>query len=68
MGPSFSSELDISYGVPQGYLLGLLLFNMDIYDLFYADIASDIANYADNTTPYKCDQHCENLITNLDLL
>ena len=48
---SFSSELDISYGVLQGCLLGPLLFNIDICDLFFVDIISDIAKYADDTSP-----------------
>ena len=47
---SFSSELDIFYGVLQGCLLGPLLFNTDICDLFFVDIISDIANYADDTS------------------
>ena len=66
-GSSFSSELDISYGVAQGSILGPLLFNFDICDLFFVNITSDIANYADDTTPYEYDQHCDNLINNMEL-
>ena len=67
LGSSFSSELDISYGVPKGFILGTLLFNIDICDLIFVNITSDIANYADDTTPYECDQHCDNLINNMEL-
>ena len=54
MGSSFSNELDILCGVPQGPILGPLLFYIDICDLLFIDMTSDIANCADDTTPYEC--------------
>ena len=33
--------------------MGPLLFNVNIIDLFYECVENDIANYADNTTPYS---------------
>ena len=54
VGSLFSNELDILCGVPQGSILGPLLFNIDRCDLFFIDMSSDIANYADDTTPDEC--------------
>ena len=49
-GSSFSKELRI----------GTLLFNIDICDLLFVDISSDIANYA-NTIPYECTPYYDKL-------
>ena len=35
-------------------IIGPLLSNIGICDLFFIDTGSDIANYADDTTPYEC--------------
>ena len=48
-------------------MLASLLFDIDICDLLFVDIKSDIAHYAGSTTPYECNQDCGNLISNLEL-
>ena len=44
----------LKWVLPQGTILGQLLFNIDICDLFFIDMTSDIANYADDSTLYEC--------------
>ena len=54
MGSSISKELDILCCVAQGSILGSRLSNIDIFYLFFINMSSDIANYADDTSPYEC--------------
>ena len=42
----------INRGVPQGSVLGPLLFNIFLDDLFYVNMGSEIANYADDNRLY----------------
>ena len=53
---------EIKYGVPQGSILGPLLFNIYLCDLFYFKIESLIANYADDNTPYTTVKYIESVI------
>ena len=58
LGSRFSNfskvVLGSQFGVPHGSVLGPLLFNIDIINLFYECEDSNTASYADDTTPYSC--------------
>ena len=51
---SYSSFAKILFGVPQGLILGPLLFNAYICDLFYDIDDLDFTSFADDNTPYSC--------------
>ena len=61
----FSERSRIEHGVPQGSILGPLLFNIDLTHLLYECEESNIASYADNTTPYSCPRDSQTVISEL---
>ena len=64
---SYSDKSTIQYSrVPQGSILGPSLFNINLIDLFFECDDSQIASYANDTTPYSCADDIPNVITQLE--
>ena len=51
--------------MPQDLILGPLIFNIDLIHLFYEREESNIASYADDTTPYSCARDTQTVISEL---
>ena len=58
---SYSNFDDIFRGVPQGSILGPLLFSIYICYLFFGNGDLDIASYADDNAPYTFSSELQNL-------
>ena len=63
---SYSEWLALMFGVPQGSILGPLLFNIFLADLFLIHSDIDIANFADDNTPYLSAKNVEDVIESLE--
>ena len=66
IGDNFSSWREILYGVPQGSILGPLLFNIYINHLFMFSQDFLMANYADDCSPYESAETIDDVIRKLE--
>ena len=63
---SFSSWERLLTGVPQGSVLGPLLFNIYINDMFFQFVDAHVCNFADDTTLTACNIKMEDLLYELE--
>jgi hypothetical protein len=65
-GDILSDDILVEYGVPQGTVLGPLLFNLYVNDIVKHVKYCNISMFADDTMLYKSGKNIENIITEIN--
>ena len=66
MNGAYSTWEELLTGVPQGSVLGPLLFNIYLNDMFYIIERTEICNFADDTTPHSSCHNLKEAMTNVE--
>ena len=65
VGSSYNKWFEICRGIPQGSILGLLLFNIFINNIFFFIEKSENCNFADDNIVYSCAKDLPKIIEDL---
>ena len=66
IGSSYSDWANVTRGIPQISILGPLLFNIFISDIFLFVEKSDICKFADNNTLFSCGDNLSVILKSLE--
>ena len=63
---SYSPWEEILFGVPQGFILEALLFNIFLCDLFFIMTETDFTSHEDDNTSYRTANTIDDVIQSLE--